>query len=159
MWFPPFFYFRFCHRRWSGIAYRHFWATVRSNTIHPMLQDHSPVWPLCSVGILWPSGWMDQDATWYKVGYIPGDVVLVSRPQWKGTGPLLFRPYLLWLNGRQSQQLLISCYLWYIYCGWSTLLLSTYVHFSEWKLQILLRLVNIWYLMCPMLCGWPCFGV
>jgi len=22
--------------------------------------------PVCDVGVLWPNGWMDQDATWYK---------------------------------------------------------------------------------------------
>jgi len=21
--------------------------------------------PVCDIGVLWPSGWMDQDATWY----------------------------------------------------------------------------------------------
>jgi len=30
-----------------------------------MLRDHSPVCPVCNVGVLWVKGWMDQDATWY----------------------------------------------------------------------------------------------
>jgi len=28
-----------------------------------MLSHH--VCPVCDVGVLWPNGWMDQDATWY----------------------------------------------------------------------------------------------
>jgi len=33
-----------------------------------VLRDHSPVCPVCNVGVLWPMAkrcWMDQDATWY----------------------------------------------------------------------------------------------
>ena len=30
-------------------------------TIRPMLRYR---WPVCNVGVLWPNGWMDQDATW-----------------------------------------------------------------------------------------------
>ena len=30
----------------------------------------------CNVGVLWPNGWMDQDATWYGVGLGPGYTVL-----------------------------------------------------------------------------------
>jgi len=30
-----------------------------------MLRDHSPVCPVCDVGVLWPNGWVDQDANWY----------------------------------------------------------------------------------------------
>jgi len=35
--------------------------------VHPMLRDCCPVCPIsvCNVGVLWPNGWMDQDATWY----------------------------------------------------------------------------------------------
>ena len=29
-----------------------------------MLRDHSPVCPVCNIGVTWPNGWMDQDATW-----------------------------------------------------------------------------------------------
>jgi len=42
-----------------------FWATV-CKTVHPMLRDRCPVClSVCNVGVLWPNGWMDQDATWY----------------------------------------------------------------------------------------------
>jgi len=30
-----------------------------------------PVLPVCDVGVLWPNGWMDQDATWYGGGPWP----------------------------------------------------------------------------------------
>ena len=39
---------------------KHFWGTVR-----PILWVLS-VLSVCNVGILWPNGWMDQDATWYR---------------------------------------------------------------------------------------------
>ena len=31
-------------------------------TVHHVLRGYSPV---CIVGVLWPKGWIDQDATWY----------------------------------------------------------------------------------------------
>jgi len=37
-----------------------------------MLRGHSPV---CIVDVLWPKGWIDQDATWYGGGLGPGDIV------------------------------------------------------------------------------------
>jgi len=47
-------------------------------------------------------------------GLGPGDIVLdedPAPPQRKGAQhPALFRPWLLWPNGRPSQQLLSSCY-------------------------------------------------
>ena len=33
-------------------------------TVRPMLSDRCHVCPVCIVGVLWPSGWMDQDETW-----------------------------------------------------------------------------------------------
>ena len=66
MWFPPYFYFRFGRRRYSGVVYRPFGATLQV-AVRPMLRDHSPLCPVCSVcnvGVLWPNGWMDQDDTW-----------------------------------------------------------------------------------------------
>jgi len=32
--------------------------------------------PILCPCLLWPIGWMDQDATWYKVGLSAGDTVL-----------------------------------------------------------------------------------
>jgi len=53
------------------------------------------VCPVCDVGVLWPKGWMDQDATWcggrpqprrYYFRWGP------SSPQRKGAQPPTFRP-------------------------------------------------------------------
>jgi len=30
--------------------------------------------------LLWPNGWMNQDATWYGVGLVPGHIVLDRNP-------------------------------------------------------------------------------
>jgi len=44
-----------------------FWATATIITVRSMLQDHCPVYlSVCNVGVLWPNGWMDQEATWYR---------------------------------------------------------------------------------------------
>jgi len=46
----------------------HFSATV-CKTVRPMLSDCCLSCPIClsvcNVGVWWPNGWMDQDATWY----------------------------------------------------------------------------------------------
>jgi len=76
MWFPPYFYFRFVIGA-SQASLIAIFGRLLEVTVHPMLQDHSPVWPVCNGGVLWPNGWMDQDATWYEVGYVPGDIVLI----------------------------------------------------------------------------------
>jgi len=44
-----------------------------------MLWDHCPVCPSVNVGVLWPNGWMDQDAT-TQVGLGPGHIVLDGNP-------------------------------------------------------------------------------
>jgi len=49
-------------------------------TVNPMLRDNSPV---CIVGVLWPKGWIDQDATWYGGRLGPDDTV---RWRWQETG-------------------------------------------------------------------------
>jgi len=64
---------------------------------HPMLSDHCLVLSvcLCDVGVLWPNGWMDQDATWSEVGLGPGDIVLDADPALPPKGaqpPSNFRP-------------------------------------------------------------------
>jgi len=46
--------------------------------VRPVLRDRCPV---CNVGVLWPNGWMDQDATWYEIGLGSGDIVLEGDPQ------------------------------------------------------------------------------
>jgi len=86
-------------------------------TVRPMLSDRClsvclSVLSVCNVGILWPNGWMDQDATWYGGGLGPGDIVLDGDPAPLRKGaqqpPPLFGPCLLWSNGCPAQQLLSS---------------------------------------------------
>jgi len=44
----------------------------------PTLKGHSP--PNSGPYLLWPNGWMHQDATWYGVGLGPGHIVLDGEP-------------------------------------------------------------------------------
>jgi len=78
--------------------------------------ERTVVCPVCDVGVLWPNGWMDQDASWYR-----GKPRLrrhcvrwgSSSPKRGQNTPPIFGPCLLWPNGRPSQLLLstvaISC--------------------------------------------------
>jgi len=50
-----------CASRASLIAV--FWQPLQV-TVRCMLRDHSSVCPICNIGVLWPNGWMEQDATW-----------------------------------------------------------------------------------------------
>jgi len=36
--------------------------------------------PICGPSLLWPNGWMHQDATWYGGSPQPGDFVLDGDP-------------------------------------------------------------------------------
>jgi len=62
-------------------------------TVSPMLSDRciSSVLSVCDVGVLWPNGWMDQDATWYGGGPDPGHIVLDwdLAPPKRGTPPVI----------------------------------------------------------------------
>jgi len=46
-----------------------------------------PVLSVCDVGVLWPNGWMDQDATCMEVGLDPVHIVLDRAEIW-GLSPL-----------------------------------------------------------------------
>jgi len=49
--------------------------------------------PHFSAHVLWPNGWMDQDATWYDVDLGPDHVFDGDpAPPKKGTAPPTFRP-------------------------------------------------------------------
>jgi len=78
-------------------------------TVRPMLSDRCPVCPVlfvCNVGVLWPNGWMDEDATWY------GGRPRPRRHCSSKTGtqpPSIFGQCLLGPNGRSSQLLLSYC--------------------------------------------------
>jgi len=55
------------------MAVKCFLATVAECAMGPM---SCPVClSVCNVGVLWPNGWMDQDATWYG-----GKIVLGGDP-------------------------------------------------------------------------------
>jgi len=57
--------------------------------------------------LLWPNGWMDQDATWYGSTPRPKQHCVRWRPSSpspkKGAYPPSFSPYLLWPNGCMDQ--------------------------------------------------------
>jgi len=58
------------------------------------------------VGVLWPSGWMDQDETWHAGRPRPWPHCVrlgLSSASPKGTQPPIFGPYLLWPNGWMDQ--------------------------------------------------------
>jgi len=69
----------------------------------------------CDVGALWPNGWEDQYATWYRGRIRPRPHCVTWGPSSpspeRGTAvtPPTFQPCLLWSSGRPSQQLLIFC--------------------------------------------------
>jgi len=64
--------------------------------------------------LLWPNGWMDQDATRYGGRPWPRPHSVrwgcTSLPQKGHSSPPLFGPYLLWPNTRLSQLLLSTCF-------------------------------------------------
>ena len=62
--------------------------------------------------LLWPSAWMDQDATWYRARTRPRGYCVTWAPtsHRKGHSSLpLFGPCLLQPNGRPSQILMSTC--------------------------------------------------
>jgi len=59
--------------------------------------------------LLWPSGWMEQDATWYEGRPRPYCVTWGSSFPHMWRSPPIFGPCLLWPNGRPSQLLLSTC--------------------------------------------------
>ena len=62
-------------------------------------KGHKP--PIFGPCLLWPKGWMDQDATWYGGRHRPWRhcVGWGSNFPKKGTAPPIFGPCLLWPNG------------------------------------------------------------
>jgi len=67
----------------------------------PQKKRHRPQ-PIFDQCLLWPTGWMDEDATWYRSRVRPGPRCVRRGPSFrreKGTAakqPLLFGPCLLW---------------------------------------------------------------
>jgi len=102
----------------SSIVFRplSFWATVCIKRFAICYRTVvCPVCHVCDDDVLWPNGWMDQDATWHGgrprlrphcVRWEP------SSPMERGTAaPHFSGRCLMWPNGRPSQQLLSSCYM------------------------------------------------
>jgi len=59
----------------------------------------TPIPPIFGSYLLWPNGWMDEDAAWYtEVDLGPGYIVLdeVAAPAMGHSSPPLFGPCLLW---------------------------------------------------------------
>jgi len=56
-----------------------FWRTVTSNGSSSATEPLSCL-SVCNVGVLWPNGWMDQDATWYRGRPLPKHIVLDGDP-------------------------------------------------------------------------------
>ena len=58
-----------CPIAWGSVTPFNAWflGPTRVHTVRPMLSDRCLSCPvcLCDVGVLWPNGWMDQDATRY----------------------------------------------------------------------------------------------
>jgi len=69
--------------------------------------------PIFGPCLLWPNGWMYQDATWYGGKLQPRPIVLDGDPtpilQKGAQPPPIFGPCLLWPNDRPSQLPLSSC--------------------------------------------------
>ena len=81
----------------------------------PVKRGKAP--PLFGPCLLWPNGWMDQDATWYGGRSPPRPHCVTwgaAPPPRKGVqqSPLfsLFGSCVLWPYGRPSQLLLSSCF-------------------------------------------------
>jgi len=77
-----------------------FWATVCA-TIRPMLSDHClSCLSVCYVGVLWPNGWIEQAAIWYRDRPWPRPHYVRWEPsshQKRGiAAPPLFGPCVLW---------------------------------------------------------------
>jgi len=72
-----------------------FWATV-CITVHSILSDRClSCLSVCNVGVLWPNGWMDQDATWYGGKPLPRPHCVRRGPNYpmeRGTAAPTFRP-------------------------------------------------------------------
>jgi len=83
----------------------------------PRKRAHTPH-PIFGPCLLWPNGWMDEDATWYGSRPQPRPHCIRRGPSSheRGTAAPLFSAHVYCGHGRPSQLLLSSC--------WYSLLLS-----------------------------------
>jgi len=72
--------------------------------LFPQKGAEPPIFGPC---LLWPNGWMNQDALGREVGRGPGHIVLDGDPapplRARGHRPPIFGPCLLWPNGWMNQ--------------------------------------------------------
>jgi len=85
---------------------------IDGDTAPPPKKGHSSP-PILDPCLLWPNGWMDQDATWYGSRPRPWPHCVRWGPSSPSKGhsglPLFCSPCLLWPNSRPSQLLLSTC--------------------------------------------------
>jgi len=77
-------------------------------TVCPILSDRCLVFPVCDIGVLWPNGWMDQDAMWYGGRLWPRPHCVRWRPIFPpekngAQQPPIFGARLLWPNSWMDQ--------------------------------------------------------
>ena len=75
--------------------------SVRWGPSYPQNTGHTHYQPVFGPYLLWPDGWMDEDATGTEVDLGPGHIVLVGVPALHETGTAApphdrFGPCLLW---------------------------------------------------------------
>jgi len=72
---------------------------VRCGPSYPQKKGHTHPHPIFGSCLLWPNGWMDEDAAWYGVDRGPGHIVLDGVPapaKWHISPPPIFGSCLLW---------------------------------------------------------------
>jgi len=89
-----------------------FWRLCYQTVVYPVCS----VCPVCNVGVLWPTTWMDQDETWHvgrrrpwplgvKVGIGPGHIVLQLTPQKRHTPNFRFMSIVAKLSPISAQKM------------------------------------------------------
>jgi len=101
-----------CHsvRRYRPRPTRH---CVRWGPGSPPLKGHSPP-PIFGPCLLWPNGWMDEDATWYGSRHQPRPHCIRGGPIHTAKGaqqPSPFSASVYYGDCRPSQLLLSSCFI------------------------------------------------
>ena len=89
---------------------------VRGGPSYPQNREHTHHHPVFGPCLLWPNGWMDEDATWYGSRPRPRPQRCIrwgpiSYPRMGHSSPL-FSAHIYCGHGRPSQLLLSSC------CNW-----------------------------------------
>ena len=93
------------------------WSTrhcVRRGPSYPQKKRAHPLPPNFGPCLLWPNGWMDEDAAWYgsRPRLRPHCTRQGRSCRERGTAASLFSAHGYCGHGRPSQRLLSSCYDW-----------------------------------------------